>query len=182
MGRYKITSRTGLTKYRSNATNYSNNVNDNDKSEHKDNSGILYDKCNGGYYKIGAPYKINGKKYYPKEYDKYKEKGLASWYGDDFHNKKTANNEVFNMNDMVAAHRTLPLPSIVRVTNLKNGQSALIRVNDRGPFSDEKNRIIDLSKEAAKRLDFKNNGLTEVIVELLPNETKQYRKKCGLAQ
>lgn len=131
-----------------------------------------------GYYKVGKPYKINGVTYYPQEYDHYKEIGLASWYGDDFHNKKTANGEIFNMNDMTAAHKTLPLPSIVRVTNLENGRSVIVRVNDRGPFVDD--RLIDLSKKAADALGFKNKGLISVRVELLKKETNEFLNKYGL--
>lgn len=131
-----------------------------------------------GYYKVGKPYKIDGKTYYPKEYKKYNEVGQASWYGDDFHNKKTANGEIFNMHDMTAAHKTLPMPSIVRVTNLENGSSIKVRVNDRGPFVD--NRIIDLSKAAADKLGFKNKGVITVRVELLESETEKFMKVHNL--
>ena len=131
-----------------------------------------------GYYKVGKPYKIDGKTYYPKEYKRYNEVGQASWYGDDFHNKKTANGEVFNMHDMTAAHKTLPMPSIVRVTNLENGSSIKVRVNDRGPFVD--NRIIDLSKAAANKLGFKNKGVITVRVELLEAETEKFIKVLNL--
>ena len=93
-----------------------------------------------GNYKVGKPYKIMGKWYYPKEDYSYSEIGTASWYGKDFHAKYTANGEIYDMNTLTAAHRTLPLPSIVRVTNLENGRSLVLRVNDRGPFA--KNRII----------------------------------------
>ena len=131
-----------------------------------------------GYYKVGKPYKIDGITYYPQEYDSYKEIGLASWYGDDFHNKKTANGEIFNMHDMTAAHKTLPLPSIVKVTNLENGRSVVVRVNDRGPFVG--NRIIDLSKRAADELGFKHKGVMSVRVELLEKETEDFLKKHNL--
>ena len=131
-----------------------------------------------GYYKVGKPYKINGITYYPQEYDHYKEIGLASWYGDDFHNKKTANGEIFNMHDMTAAHKTLPLPSIVRVTNLENDRSVIVRVNDRGPFVD--NRLIDLSKRAADELGFKHKGVMSVRVELLKKETEDFLREHGL--
>jgi rare lipoprotein A len=144
-------------------------------------SGITeYDYCNGGYYKVGDPYKINGKTFRPRVYAQYKEDGLASWYGENFHNKKTANGEKFNMNSLTAAHRTLPLPSIVKVTNLENGKSVIVRVNDRGPFADEKDRIIDLSRRASEELEIKNKGLAKVRVRLLPTETKKYMKKCAL--
>lgn len=131
-----------------------------------------------GYYKVGKPYEIKGVKYYPQEYDHYKEIGLASWYGDDFHNKKTANGEIFNMNEMTAAHKTLPLPSIVRVTNLENGRSVIVRVNDRGPFVD--NRLIDMSKKAADALGFKHKGVMSVKVELLKKETEEFLKEHNL--
>ena len=126
-------------------------------------------KGNGGYYKVGSPYKIDGKKYTPKVNENYKETGLASWYGSDFHNKKTANGEVFDKNKITAAHKTLPLPSIVRVTNLENGKSIKVRVNDRGPFVG--NRIIDLSEKTASKLGIKEKGVARVKVEYLKAES-----------
>ena len=124
-------------------------------------------------YKIGTPYKINGKWYYPAvDYD-YEEIGIASWYGPGFHGKKTANGEIFDQNKVSAAHRTLPMPSIVRVTNLENGKVLpKVRVNDRGPFAG--NRIIDLSKKAAQELGFVNTGIAKVKVEILENESREY--------
>ena len=96
-----------------------------------------------GRYKVGTPYQIKNVWYYPKvEYD-YDETGIASWYGPNFHQKLTANGEIFDQNAITAAHRTLPMPSIVRVTNLENGRSLIVRINDRGPFAH--GRIIDLS-------------------------------------
>lgn len=124
----------------------------------------------GGVYKIGNPYKIKGKWYYPKENYKYSEVGVASWYGKDFHAKKTANGEKYDMNSLSAAHRTLPLPSIVKVTNLQNGRSLVLRVNDRGPYAS--NRIIDVSKRAASLLGFQTQGTTKVRVEILEKESK----------
>lgn len=126
-----------------------------------------------GAYKIGKPYKIMGKWYYPKEDYAYSEVGMASWYGEDFHAKYTANGEVYDMNTLTAAHRTLPLPSVVRVTNLENGRSLVVRVNDRGPFA--KNRIIDVSKRGAQLLGYKEKGITKVKVELLEEESKQLK-------
>lgn len=123
-----------------------------------------------GSYKIGTPYKVFGKTYYPEENYSYKETGIASWYGADFHEGITANGERYDMNAMTAAHRTLPLPSIVKVTNLRNNKTAILRVNDRGPFVD--NRIIDVSKKAAEVLGFKNMGITKVRVEIMPKESK----------
>ena len=124
----------------------------------------------GGTYKIGNPYKIMGKWYYPKEDYNYSEIGMASWYGDDFHARTTANGEMFDMNSLTAAHRTLPLPSIVRVTNLENGRSLVLRVNDRGPYA--KGRIIDVSKRASQLLGFHTQGTTKVRVEIMAKESK----------
>lgn len=117
----------------------------------------------GGTYKIGDPYKIAGVWYYPKEDPAYSEVGIASWYGRDFHGKRTANGETYNMNALTAAHKTLPMPSFVRVTNLENGRMITLRVNDRGPFA--KGRIIDVSRRAAQMLGFEKQGVTRVRVE-----------------
>ena len=116
-----------------------------------------------GAYKVGKPYQINGVWYYPGENYEYDETGIASWYGPQFHGKLTANGEVYDMNDVTAAHRTLPLPSYVRVTNLSNGRSVVVRVNDRGPFKG--NRIIDLSRTAAAKLDMLRDGTAMVEVQ-----------------
>lgn len=122
-----------------------------------------------GHYKIGDPYTINDKTYIPHHNPAYEEVGQASWYGDDFHGKKTANGERFNKHAMTAAHRTLPLPSFVRVTNLENGKHAMVMVNDRGPFA--KNRILDLSEKAAKSLGMKETGIAKVKVQYLKEES-----------
>ena len=127
----------------------------------------------GGVYKVGNPYKILGRWYYPKEDYKYKEVGTASWYGPDFHAKRTANGEKYDMHALTAAHRTLPLPSIVRVTNLENGRSLLVRVNDRGPYA--RNRIIDISKKGAQLLGFLEQGTAKVRVEVLEKESKNLK-------
>lgn len=127
-------------------------------------------KGQGGTYKIGTPYKIMGKWYYPKEDYGYSEVGMASWYGKDFHAKKTANGENYDMNALTAAHRTLPLPSIVKVTNLENGRSLVLRVNDRGPYV--KDRIIDISKRGAQLLGYQAQGVAKVRVEVLAEESK----------
>ena len=124
----------------------------------------------GGTYKIGNPYKIMGKWYYPKEDYSYSEVGTASWYGKDFHAKTTANGERYDMNSLTAAHRTLPLPSIVKVTNLENGRSLVLRVNDRGPYA--KSRIIDVSRRASQLLGFYTQGTTKVRVEVMEKESK----------
>ena len=127
----------------------------------------------GGTYKVGKPYQIAGKWYYPEEDYDYVETGTASWYGKDFHAKYTANGEIYDMNTLTAAHRTLPLPSIVRVTNLENGRSLVLRVNDRGPYA--KNRIIDVSKRAAQLLGFQTQGTAKVRVDLLEDESKELK-------
>ncbi len=131
-----------------------------------------------GQYKIGNTYEIEGVPYYPQEYEDYEEVGVASWYGEDFHGKLTANGEIYNLDSMTAAHQTLPLPSIVRVTNLKNGKSVLVRVNDRGPFA--KSRIIDLSKKAAQMLDYRDKGTAVVKVEYMPKETDKLLKSLKI--
>lgn len=118
-----------------------------------------------GHYKVGRPYQINGRWYYPAYDPSYDRVGVASWYGEAFHGLETANGEVFDMGEISAAHPTLPLPSIVRVTNLANGRSLDVRVNDRGPFVDD--RLIDLSQAAARRLGFEQAGLTPVRVKFL---------------
>ena len=128
----------------------------------------------GGIYKVGKPYKVMGRWYYPKEDYNYKEEGIASWYGEDFNGKKTANGERYNMNTLTAAHRTLPLPSIVKVTNLQNGRSIVVRVNDRGPYVKE--RIIDLSKRGATLLGYMGQGTTKVRVEIMAKESKQLKE------
>jgi rare lipoprotein A len=123
-----------------------------------------------GYYKVGSPYKIDGIWYTPQVYETFTEEGIASWYGPGFHGKMAANGETFDTHALTGAHKTLPLPSIVRVTNLENGRSAVVRVNDRGPFSD--NRIFDASRYTAETLGFINKGTARVRLELLPEESK----------
>jgi rare lipoprotein A len=117
----------------------------------------------GGTYRVGKPYTVAGRTYVPEENIHYRAEGLASWYGDSFHGRLTANGEVFDMTSLTAAHPTLPMPSYVRVTNLQNGKSLVVRVNDRGPYHG--NRIIDLSNTAARLLEFRNNGVARVRVE-----------------
>lgn len=116
----------------------------------------------GGAYKVGKPYQVGGVWYVPREQPNYNAVGVASWYGQQFHMKTTANGEVFDMNAMTAAHTTLPLPSLVEVTNLENGRKVVVRVNDRGPFVGD--RIIDMSRAAARELGFENKGLAKVRV------------------
>lgn len=122
------------------------------------------------HYKVGEPYEIKGEWYTPKEDYSYDETGIASWYGSDFHNGMTANGEIFNKDELTAAHKTLPLPSLARVTNLDNGKSIVVRVNDRGPFSGA--RIIDMSQRSAQLLGFEKEGTAKVRVQVLADESK----------
>lgn len=117
----------------------------------------------GGVYRVGKPYVVAGRLYVPEADTNYREEGLASWYGDDFHGRLTANGEVFDMDGLTAAHPTLPMPCYARITNLGNGKSLIVRVNDRGPYHG--NRLIDVSHKAAELLDFKGNGVARVRVE-----------------
>ena len=117
----------------------------------------------GGRQMVGKPYKIRGKWYYPKEDKSYDAVGKASWYGPNFHGRKTANGEIYDQYALSAAHPTFPLPSYARVTNVKNGKSVIVRVNDRGPYAHS--RIIDLSGKAAELLDYKRAGTATVRVE-----------------
>lgn len=119
----------------------------------------------GGVYRVGQPYMVGGRMYVPEENTRYRAEGTASWYGQDFHGRLTANGEVFDMESLAAAHPTLPLPSYVRVTNMANRRSIVVRVNDRGPYHG--NRLIDVSQRAAQALDFHRNGTTRVRVEYI---------------
>lgn len=114
--------------------------------------------------KIGNPYKVAGVWYHPKEDPTYDQIGHASWYGKDFHGKKTANGEIYNMNALTAAHKTLPLPTFVKVTNLENNRSIVLRVNDRGPFV--AGRLIDVSRRGAQLLGFQKQGVTRVRIQV----------------
>lgn len=125
----------------------------------------------GGVYKIGEPYQVNGVWYTPVEDYGYDETGIASWYGADFHSKATANGETYDMNEVTAAHKTLPLPSLARVTNLENGRSLIVRVNDRGPFV--AGRIIDLSRRSAQLLGLEGKGTGRVRVQILAEESRE---------
>lgn len=123
-----------------------------------------------GHYKVGNPYQIKGVWYYPAvDYD-YDETGIASWYGPNFDGRPTANGETFDMNLVSAAHRTLPMPSWVQVTNLDNGRTMKIRVNDRGPYAH--GRIIDLSRRAAQLLGYERQGTARVRVQILPDDSR----------
>jgi rare lipoprotein A len=118
----------------------------------------------GGTYLVGRPYAVDGRIYYPSD-RRYVAVGLASWYGDAFHGRRTANGEIFDRNSISAAHPTMPLPSYARVTNLRNHYSMIVRVNDRGPFAP--GRIMDVSRRVADMLDFRRNGTTAVKVEYI---------------
>ena len=117
----------------------------------------------GGAYRVGKPYYVAGKMYVPEENRRYRGEGVASWYGDDFHGRLTANGEIYDMGSISAAHPTMPMPSYARVTNTRNGRSLIVRVNDRGPYHD--GRVIDLSGKAAELLEFRGKGLARVQVE-----------------
>ena len=125
-------------------------------------------------YKVGAPYKIDGVTYVPMEEFRHTETGVASWYGPGFHGKSTANGEVYNQSERTAAHRTLQMPSVLRVTNLDNGQSTIVRVNDRGPFA--RQRVLDVSRAAAEELGMIGNGTARVRIEQLETESQAIKE------
>ena len=129
-------------------------------------------------YKIGKKYNVGGKYYYPKKDLYYNKTGIASWYGPKFHGKLTANGEIYNQYALTAAHKTLPLPSAVKVTNLKNKKSIVLRINDRGPFVND--RIIDLSSKAADILDLKREGTGLVRVQILKDKSLYLEKLAKL--
>lgn len=139
-----------------------------------------------GHYKIGKEYTVRGRTYKPVKDNKFTQVGMASWYGSgagarsksNFHGKKTANGDKFNKHMLTCAHPKLPLPSLVKVTNLKNNKSVILMVNDRGPF--KKNRILDVSERAATILGFKNQGVTKVKLQYLHQETEQFLKTIAL--
>ena len=119
----------------------------------------------GGRYSVGKPYQVAGGWYTPREDTSYDEVGRASWYGELFHGRYTANGEIYDMDRLTAAHPTLPLPVYARVTNLANGRNIVVRINDRGPFA--RDRIIDLSRRSADALGFRKNGTAQVRVTYL---------------
>lgn len=126
------------------------------------------------HYKVGNPYQISGKWYYPERDLRYDKTGIASWYGDLFAGKLTANGEIFDPELVSAAHKTLPMPSVVRVTNLDNGKSLVVRVNDRGPYVT--GRIIDMSRAGARLLGFKDEGIARVRVQMLTEQSLRLEK------
>ncbi len=119
----------------------------------------------GGHHKLGKPYRIGNQTFVPQADQNYNRTGVASWYGKLFHGRRTANGEVYDMQALTAAHPTLPLPSYVHVTNLGNGNDVIVRVNDRGPYA--RDRIIDMSREAARVLGFERQGTAQVRVRYL---------------
>ncbi|MGI4776018.1 MAG: septal ring lytic transglycosylase RlpA family protein [Janthinobacterium lividum] len=133
-----------------------------------------------GHYKIGDQYKIKNQSYKPAVNINYDEVGIACWYGskDSFHGKKTANGDTYNKAVLSAAHRTLPLPSLVKVTNLTNNKSLIVNINDRGPF--HKNRLIDVSERAAEILGFKKQGIAKVRIQYLHEDTKRFLNNISL--
>ena len=126
------------------------------------------------HYKVGNPYQIAGKWYYPERDLRYDKTGIASWYGDQFAGKLTANGEIFDPELVSAAHKTLPMPSVVRVTNLDNGKSLVVRINDRGPYVT--GRIIDMSRAGARLLGFKDEGIARVRVQMLTEQSLHLEK------
>ena len=128
-------------------------------------SGVSAWTGGSGEQKIGRPYTIAGRTYVPARDDDYDEIGISSWYGPNFHGLPTANGETFDQNALSAAHTTLPIPAMIEVTNLENGRTAVLRLNDRGPFADD--RILDVSRAAAIELGFLSQGLARVRVRYL---------------
>jgi len=122
-----------------------------------------------GYYKVGQPYQIDGVTYTPAVDYNYDETGIASWYGTNFTGKITANGELYDMNEVTAAHRTLPMPSLVRVTNLDNGRTIVVRLNDRGPYA--RGRILDMSRRGAQLLGYEKTGTAKVRVQIMARES-----------
>jgi rare lipoprotein A len=121
-------------------------------------------------YAVGAPYRIKGRRYVPRANPNYERTGVASWYGRRFHGRRTANGERYNMHAMTAAHPTLPLSAFVHVTNLDNGRSIVVRINDRGPFA--RGRIIDLSRAGARALGFEERGTARVRVAIIATSSQ----------
>lgn len=133
-----------------------------------------------GNFKIGKPYNVGGQTYHPQETYNLVETGIASWYGPGFHGKRTANGEKFDKNELTAAHKTLQMPSLIRVTNLDNGRAVILRVNDRGPFS--RGRVLDVSEKGAELLGFKNIGTAKVRVEVLESESRHLAEMARRGQ
>lgn len=133
----------------------------------------------GADYKLGEPYVVDGVAYVPRDDPFYDNVGIASWYGTEFHGRRTANGDTYDMNALTAAHTTLPMPSKVRVTNLDNGRELVVTVNDRGPFVD--GRIIDVSRRAAQLLGFEKQGTAKVRVRALAEQAPADKVYAGAA-
>jgi rare lipoprotein A len=133
-----------------------------------------------GRFKVGSPYEVRGVWYYPAIEPLYDQSGIASWYGEAFHGLATANGEIYDMNALTAAHKTLPLPTLVRVTNLENGRSIVVRVNDRGPFVH--GRIIDMSRRGAQLLGFDIAGTAKVRVSVLPPDEQEPQTRQAMLE
>ena len=131
-------------------------------------------------YKIGNPYQVDGVWYYPAVDYNYDETGIASWYGPGFVGQQTANGETYDQNALTGAHKTLPMPTLVRVTNLENGRQIQIRINDRGPFVN--NRIIDLSRRSAQLLGVDGPGTAKVRVQVMAQESRQLAAVLGAGE
>jgi rare lipoprotein A len=131
-------------------------------------------------YKVGNSYQVNGVWYYPAVDYNYDQTGIASWYGPGFVGHATANGEEYDQDALTAAHKTLPMPTLVRVTNLENGRQIQIRINDRGPFVND--RIIDLSRRGAQLLGMINNGTAKVRVQIMPEESRQLALGLGAGE
>jgi rare lipoprotein A len=131
-------------------------------------------------YKVGNPYQVNGVWYYPAVDYNYDQTGIASWYGPGFVGHQTANGEEYDQNAMTAAHKTLPLPTLVRVTNLENGRQIQVRINDRGPFVND--RIIDLSRRSAQLLGMEAQGTARVRVQIMAEESRQLALALGAGE
>jgi rare lipoprotein A len=119
----------------------------------------------GGHYQLGSPYQVAGRWYTPREQPGYDKVGQSSWYGEAFHRRMTSNGEWFDMATLTAAHPTLPLPSYAKVTNLENGRTVIVRINDRGPFVDT--RVLDVSKRTAEVLGYKQQGIGKIRVQYI---------------
>lgn len=139
--------------------------------------GFVNGKKVSPHVKLGQSYTVGGETYVPRNQPDYVEEGMASWYGPGFHGGKTANGEKFDSGELTAAHRTLPLPSIVRVTMISTGKQAYVRINDRGPFAHS--RIIDLSRAAAEKIGLLRAGVAKVRVEYMPEESKRFTELLG---
>ncbi len=129
----------------------------------------------GGFYQVGKPYQVGSLVYTPREDPGYDRVGSASWYGELFHGRRTANGEIYDMDRLSAAHPTLPLPVYARVTNLNNGRTIVVRINDRGPYASD--RIIDLSRRSAELLGFRNHGTATVRVKYLGRAPSERRRQ-----